>query len=66
MTTIETHPDDTVAATTAGSSTVPSFITAAGDWLTTVDHKKIGRLSTGLFFGFQRMFGPAFLRKWHR
>lgn len=59
MTTIETHPDDTVAATTAGDSTVPSFITAAYDWATTVDHKKIGRLSTG--FGMLVLLAAAVL-----
>lgn len=47
MTTIDTHPDDSVAAASAGGATVPSFFTAAGDWATTTDHKKIGRLSTG-------------------
>ncbi|MEQ9162886.1 MAG: hypothetical protein RLN74_09275, partial [Ilumatobacter fluminis] len=59
MTTIETHPDDTVAASTAGDSTVPSFITAAYDWATTVDHKKIGRLSTG--FGMLVLLAAAVL-----
>ena len=59
MTTIDTHPDDTVAATSVGDSTVPSFITAVGDWATTVDHKKIGRLSTG--FGMVVLLAAAVL-----
>ncbi|MEZ5296629.1 MAG: cbb3-type cytochrome c oxidase subunit I [Ilumatobacteraceae bacterium] len=59
MTTIETHPDDSVAATTAGDSTVPSFITGVGDWVTTTDHKKIGRLSTG--FGLLVLLAAAVL-----
>ena len=59
MTTIETHPDDTVAASTAGDAAVPSFITAAYEWATTVDHKRIGRLSTG--FGMLVLLAAAVL-----
>ncbi len=41
MTTIDTQ----VGATTQG--TVPSFVTATGHWVTSADHKKIGRLFIG-------------------
>ena len=41
MTTIDTQ----VGATTQGS--VPSFVAAIGHWLTSADHKKIGRLFIG-------------------
>lgn len=43
MTTIDTHPD---AAAPSGGSAVVSFFTGAADWVTTTDHKKIGRMFT--------------------
>jgi heme/copper-type cytochrome/quinol oxidase subunit 1 len=46
MTTIETHPDDPAAAP-AGDSAVVNFFTGAADWVSSTDHKKIGRLYVG-------------------
>lgn len=54
MTTIETHPSDAPSAAhpdahpaIAGSSGASGFFAAVADWVTTTDHKKIGRLYAG-------------------
>lgn len=53
MTTIETHHSvaDAPGARGAGEATAPTGVTslfaAIGDWVTTTDHKKIGRLFAG-------------------
>jgi len=59
MTTIETHPDDPVAAAPAGGSAVASLLTGIGAWTTTTDHKRIGRLYAG--FGLVILIGSAVL-----
>ncbi len=64
MTTIDAH----VGASTQAKGTSPSFVAAIGNWVTSSDHKKIGRIFIGcslLFalspsvlgalFGFERM-----------
>lgn len=46
MTTIETHADASLVADRASAS--PAFLGAVADWLTSTDHKKIGRLFIGV------------------
>lgn len=50
MTTIDTRPDaaSSAAGETSGGSTVASFFIGAADWVTSTDHKKIGRLYLGV------------------
>jgi heme/copper-type cytochrome/quinol oxidase subunit 1 len=43
MTTIDSHP-----ATPAGGSTIGRLLAADADWLTSADHKKVGRLFIGV------------------
>jgi heme/copper-type cytochrome/quinol oxidase subunit 1 len=58
MTTIETHPDDSVAAGSArDAAAAASIFTGAAEWVTSTDHKKIGRLYTG--FGLLVLLGAA-------
>jgi heme/copper-type cytochrome/quinol oxidase subunit 1 len=49
MTTIDTHPDAAPAAAgdASGESSVASFFIGLADWVTSTDHKKIGRLYAG-------------------
>jgi heme/copper-type cytochrome/quinol oxidase subunit 1 len=47
MTTIQTHPDDSVAAGSARDAAAASIFTGAAEWVTSTDHKRIGRLYTG-------------------
>lgn len=44
MTTIDTHAGGTTAGATATS---PALVASVGEWLTTTDHKRIGRLFIG-------------------
>lgn len=48
MTTIDTHAGAAPAGSVAGSGGVAASLLAVADWLTTTDHKKIGRLFVGL------------------
>ena len=48
MTTIQTHPDDSVAAGSTRDAAAVNIFTGAAEWVTSTDHKKIGRLYTGL------------------
>ena len=47
MTTIDTRPDDAVAADDASPSVAEATVVGAFDWVTTTDHKRIGRLFAG-------------------
>ena len=47
MTTIDTRPDDAVAADDASPSAIEGFAVGTFHWITTVDHKRIGRLYAG-------------------
>ena len=47
MTTIDTRPDDAVAADDASPSAAEATVVGAYQWVTTTDHKRIGRLYTG-------------------
>lgn len=49
MTTIDTHPDGAVAdESSSAPSAVETFAIGAGSWVTTTDHKRIGRIYVGL------------------
>ena len=48
MTTIDTRPDDAGAADDASPSAAEAIVVGAFDWVTTTDHKRIGRLFAGV------------------
>ena len=52
MTTIETQPSDTTSTAHHDARPATAVFAAAADWVTTTDHKKIGRLfaASGLLF----------------
>lgn len=50
MTTIDTHPESAVAA--SGASTTGPALAHVASWITTADHKRIGRMFIGLSLTF--------------
>ena len=52
MTTIDTHQDRAAvsgdSSTTSSASSVGSFASGVAAWVTTTDHKKIGRIYVGI------------------
>ena len=59
MTTIDTRPDDAVAADDASPSAIEGFAVGTFHWITTTDHKRIGRLYAG--FGMLVLIATAVL-----
>jgi heme/copper-type cytochrome/quinol oxidase subunit 1 len=53
MTTIDTHPD--AASAPAGTTPIGRFLAAVGSWVTSTDHKRVGRL----YIGFSLLFAVA-------